>query len=112
MLTAAVSSFLVRVINTHSNSSIQAVGMLFKRGSTISAAEGGCQAEVGGPYRVLKQLELDSKFLSQSRVQWLVQASLHVWAVSTTRPFLFDEEGLNYRYISGSRDCSTGNMIR
>jgi L-serine deaminase len=24
-----------------------AVGMLFKRGSTISAAEGGCQAEVG-----------------------------------------------------------------
>lgn len=22
--------------------------MLFKRGSTISAAEGGCQAEVGG----------------------------------------------------------------
>ena len=27
---------------------IQAVGMLFKRGSTISAAEGGCQAEVGG----------------------------------------------------------------
>lgn len=25
-----------------------AVGMLFKRGSTISAAEGGCQAEVGG----------------------------------------------------------------
>ena len=26
----------------------QAVGMLFKRGSTISAAEGGCQAEVGG----------------------------------------------------------------
>lgn len=27
---------------------VQAVGMLFKRGSTISAAEGGCQAEVGG----------------------------------------------------------------
>ena len=26
----------------------QAIGMLFKRGSTISAAEGGCQAEVGG----------------------------------------------------------------
>lgn len=24
--------------------------MLFKRGSTISAAEGGCQAEVGGSY--------------------------------------------------------------
>jgi L-serine deaminase len=24
-----------------------AIGMLFKRGSTISAAEGGCQAEVG-----------------------------------------------------------------
>lgn len=30
------------------NSYIQAIGMLFKRGSTISAAEGGCQAEVGG----------------------------------------------------------------
>ena len=27
---------------------LKAVGMLFKRGSTISAAEGGCQAEVGG----------------------------------------------------------------
>ena len=27
---------------------VEAVGMLFKRGSTISAAEGGCQAEVGG----------------------------------------------------------------
>lgn len=26
----------------------QAIGMLFKRSSTISAAEGGCQAEVGG----------------------------------------------------------------
>jgi hypothetical protein len=25
--------------------------MLFKRGSTISAAEGGCQAEVGGMLR-------------------------------------------------------------
>lgn len=24
--------------------------MLFKRGSTISAAEGGCQAEVGGMF--------------------------------------------------------------
>jgi L-serine deaminase len=30
------------------NENLQAVGMLFKRGSTISAAEGGCQAEVGG----------------------------------------------------------------
>jgi len=35
---------LVGVFNSHS----KAVGMLFKRGSTISAAEGGCQAEVGG----------------------------------------------------------------
>ena len=25
----------------------QAIGMLFKRGATISAAEGGCMAEVG-----------------------------------------------------------------
>lgn len=31
----------------------QAIGMLFKRGSTISAAEGGCQAEVGGEYVAL-----------------------------------------------------------
>lgn len=30
---------------------LQAVGMLFKRGSTISAAEGGCQAEVGGKFQ-------------------------------------------------------------
>jgi hypothetical protein len=27
--------------------------MLFKRGSTISAAEGGCQAEVGGAFEVI-----------------------------------------------------------
>lgn len=27
--------------------------MLFKRGSTISAAEGGCQAEVGGEENVI-----------------------------------------------------------
>lgn len=27
--------------------------MLFKRGSTISAAEGGCQAEVGGTYTLV-----------------------------------------------------------
>jgi hypothetical protein len=34
----------------------QAVGMLFKRGSTISAAEGGCQAEVGGTFEVIYYL--------------------------------------------------------
>ena len=28
--------------------------MLFKRGSTISAAEGGCQAEVGGVLHLLR----------------------------------------------------------
>lgn len=33
--------------------------MLFKRGSTISAAEGGCQAEVGGTY--FKGLRTDSR---------------------------------------------------
>ena len=33
---------------------LQAVGMLFKRGSTISAAEGGCQAEVGGEGNILR----------------------------------------------------------
>lgn len=36
--------------------------MLFKRGSTISAAEGGCQAEVGGMYKIEFHLSLTFNF--------------------------------------------------
>lgn len=41
---------LYKVTDLYPLIELQAVGMLFKRGSTISAAEGGCQAEVGGMY--------------------------------------------------------------
>ena len=37
--------------------------MLFKRGSTISAAEGGCQAEVGGEEMPFARLGLFNKSL-------------------------------------------------
>jgi len=50
----AVLKYLVEFVSDDPEKSIKtflltaaAVGMLFKRGSTISAAEGGCQAEVG-----------------------------------------------------------------
>lgn len=60
--------------------------MLFKRGSTISAAEGGCQAEVGGaflPHVYLAELRVDPPvcFL-QSHARWRVRASPRAWAVS------------------------------
>ena len=49
LLTAAVrATSLASVILSIAHFVSKAVGMLFKRGSTISAAEGGCQAEVGG----------------------------------------------------------------
>ena len=47
LLTAAVC-YLPNDLLRHGLRFPQAIGMLFKRGSTISAAEGGCQAEVGG----------------------------------------------------------------
>lgn len=47
LLTAAVCYFPHGLLRNGLRCS-QAIGMLFKRGSTISAAEGGCQAEVGG----------------------------------------------------------------
>lgn len=47
LLTAAVC-YLPRDLLRNGLRCTQAIGMLFKRGSTISAAEGGCQAEVGG----------------------------------------------------------------
>ncbi|KAF8623930.1 hypothetical protein AX17_007258 [Amanita inopinata Kibby_2008] len=50
----AVLKYIIEFINDEPEKTVQtflltaaAVGMLFKRGSTISAAEGGCQAEVG-----------------------------------------------------------------
>ncbi|KAF8633243.1 hypothetical protein AX15_001439 [Amanita polypyramis BW_CC] len=50
----AVLKYIIEFVSDEPEKSVQiflltaaAVGMLFKRGSTISAAEGGCQAEVG-----------------------------------------------------------------
>ncbi|KAG5722530.1 L-serine dehydratase tdcG [Termitomyces sp. T112] len=50
----AVLKYIVEFLSDDPEKSVQtflltasAIGMLFKRGSTISAAEGGCQAEVG-----------------------------------------------------------------
>ncbi|KAF5383731.1 hypothetical protein D9615_003688 [Tricholomella constricta] len=50
----AVLKYIIEFVSDEPEKSIEtflltasAVGMLFKRGSTISAAEGGCQAEVG-----------------------------------------------------------------
>jgi len=50
----AVLKYIIEFISDDPEKSIKtflltaaAIGMLFKRGSTISAAEGGCQAEVG-----------------------------------------------------------------
>jgi len=50
----AVLKYVVEFVSDEPEKSVQtflltaaAIGMLFKRGSTISAAEGGCQAEVG-----------------------------------------------------------------
>ncbi|PFH44913.1 hypothetical protein AMATHDRAFT_72137 [Amanita thiersii Skay4041] len=50
----AVLKYIVEFVSDEPEKSVQtflltaaAIGMLFKRGSTISAAEGGCQAEVG-----------------------------------------------------------------
>ncbi|KIM44907.1 hypothetical protein M413DRAFT_442879 [Hebeloma cylindrosporum] len=50
----AVLKYIIEFVSDDPEKSVQtflltaaAVGMLFKRGSTISAAEGGCQAEVG-----------------------------------------------------------------
>ncbi|KAG9223802.1 hypothetical protein CCMSSC00406_0004857 [Pleurotus cornucopiae] len=67
-----------------------AVGMLFKRGSTISAAEGGCQAEVGGIYSPLAPLTIFVLPLLtygrvclfvQSRVRWRVPGLQRAWEV-------------------------------
>lgn len=61
----------------------QAVGMLFKRGSTISAAEGGCQAEVGGNlyFFVIHKL-CDVNWADQLPVRWQALGLRLVWAVS------------------------------
>ncbi|KAG5337577.1 hypothetical protein C0989_009302 [Termitomyces sp. Mn162] len=53
----AVLKYIVEFLSDDPEKSVQtflltasAIGMLFKRGSTISAAEGGCQAEVGDDF--------------------------------------------------------------
>jgi len=51
LLTAAVC-YHRNDLARHGLRFLQAIGMLFKRGSTISAAEGGCQAEVGGTLNI------------------------------------------------------------
>jgi Serine dehydratase alpha chain len=69
---------LVGDFNGHS----KAVGMLFKRGSTISAAEGGCQAEVGGmPALDFRRPTKLNAVIDQSRVLWQVLGLQHAWAV-------------------------------
>lgn len=58
--------------------------MLFKRGSTISAAEGGCQAEVGGTYAIIYALHILIKLrYAQLLVPWRQLALRHAWAVSS-----------------------------
>ncbi|KAJ3821872.1 serine dehydratase beta chain-domain-containing protein [Lentinula raphanica] len=53
----AVLKYIIEFVSDDPDKSVMtflltasAIGMLFKRGSTISAAEGGCQAEVGGKF--------------------------------------------------------------
>lgn len=56
--------------------------MLFKRGSTISAAEGGCQAEVGGDISTFaSDIQLCAHDMRQLHAPWLVQVSRLVWGV-------------------------------
>jgi len=63
---------------------MQAVGMLFKRGSTISAAEGGCQAEVGGEFNCFFFLFWQFQLVDQWRVQWRAPDLQLVWEVGST----------------------------
>lgn len=58
--------------------------MLFKRGSTISAAEGGCQAEVGGAFEMISYLVLFDclQRVTQLLVRWPVLGLPLVWEVS------------------------------
>lgn len=78
--------------------------MLFKRGSTISAAEGGCQAEVGGtpwsPLRVRIPDELGPDV--QWRVLWPAQDLQRVWEVNSLlntsiRRLMWLNPGLQHR---------------
>ena len=56
--------------------------MLFKRGSTISAAEGGCQAEVGGMTgNTSKRSEL-TRIADQLPVLWQALDLQLAWVVS------------------------------
>lgn len=55
--------------------------MLFKRGSTISAAEGGCQAEVGGSFFACSLPSAPLILHPQLRARWQVLALLPPWEV-------------------------------
>lgn len=52
--------------------------MLFKRGSTISAAEGGCQAEVGG-MSSFATVQHNANIAIQWLVRWPVRVSQRAW---------------------------------
>ena len=58
--------------------------MLFKRGSTISAAEGGCQAEVGGTPSSPLRVRIPDEPVPhvQWRVLWPAQDLRRVWEVN------------------------------
>lgn len=74
--------------------------MLFKRGSTISAAEGGCQAEVGGMilfYSIKVTVFFDLMHPGKLRAPWRVQGSLPVWEVCFVSPSLNDFSNLHSR---------------
>lgn len=60
--------------------------MLFKRGSTISAAEGGCQAEVGGTPSLLIRCMIDilmTRCAIKWHAPWPALDSRHAWEVSS-----------------------------
>ena len=71
-----------------------AIGMLFKRGATISAAEGGCMAEVG----VACSMSVGIALSAMARLTIRRQLSRHVWAPS--RPLFYK------RLRSGSSQSS------
>ncbi|KAF4611097.1 hypothetical protein D9613_006797 [Agrocybe pediades] len=87
----AVLKYIIEFVSDDPEKSIQtflltasAIGMLFKRGSTISAAEGGCQAEVGGQYHEHEHPKYTLTFVRlQSLALWPVPVSLPVWESST-----------------------------
>lgn len=84
--------------------------MLFKRGSTISAAEGGCQAEVGGVFRFNIITYHRLSIIIQSHVQWPALDLLHVWEVS--RVLWIESAFFDSCVRSGSGDGFAGELIQ